>query len=525
MKILFTLITVIAAIASGNNYSLAHIFPTDDHERAFVVEAGADIIHVYEDGSADAVLDTSAERWIRNAGIPVVTRIEDLQRFYEIQCSGKTMGGFMTWDEIQTWMDDLHATYPNITSPPTSIGDTYEGRPQLVMKIGTDNTFTNDDSTRPNCWYDGLIHAREGASMQNTCSFMEWLCSNYDRNGYCGLFATYVLENRDCWFLPCYNVDGWVYNETTSPGGGGMQRKNMNWTLGDGVDLNRNFVIGWGGPGSSGSPGSETYRGTAPLSEPENINVDAFWATYLPIEMHNSHTYGDMLLFPWGYKDDPPTHMSAYQTQGEIMVQWATGEIYGPVATTIYIASGGSVDHSYDLYGSMSWSYEIGFTGFWPNLDEVTRLTRRNLRGFLVTALLAGCPLDPHVPEVPVLEPVGLVGNDFTVEWSSAPTASSYGLQEITGYDLIVDDHGDSGPFILNGWSMSSEQFHSGTQSYHSNGSGTMTWDSYVTIPADGGGRISFWCYYNIDNGWEEGAFEYSPNSGTDWYYLQTFCR
>jgi hypothetical protein len=52
-----------------------------------------------------------------------------------------------------------------------------------------------------------------------------------------------------------------------------------------------------------------------------------------------------------------------------------------------------------------------------------------------------------------------------------------------------------------------------------------MTWDSSVAIPADGGGRISFWCYYNIGNGYEEGAFEYSPNGGSDWYYLQTFCR
>jgi hypothetical protein len=209
------------------------------------------------------------------------------------------------------------------------------------------------------------------------------------------------------------------------------------------------------------------------------------------------------------------------------MVQWGTGEIHGPSAQILYYSSGNTRDHSYGLYEAMSWNHETGadFAGFWPGATEVTLLTRRNLRSYLVTALLAGCPFDPHVPEVPVLEPIGSVGNDFTVEWSSVPTASSYGLQELTGYDLIVDDHGDSGPFILSGWSMSTEQFHSGTQSYHSNGSGTMTWDSSVAIPAVGGGRISFWCYFNIPSGSQQGSFEYSPDGGANWYYLQTFTR
>jgi murein tripeptide amidase MpaA len=206
------------------------------------------------------VLNSFAYDFISSADILFTIRIDNLERFYELQCSGRTMGGFMTWDEIQVWLDDLHAVYPNITSASTSIGNTIEGRPQLVMKIGTDNIFTNDDPTRPNCWYDGLIHAREGASMQNICSFMEWLCANYDRNGYCGLVANYVLENRDCWFLPCNNVDGWVYNESTSPGGGGMWRKNRRANVGGtyGVDLNRNWAVAWGGAGSSGTPGSET---------------------------------------------------------------------------------------------------------------------------------------------------------------------------------------------------------------------------------------------------------------------------
>jgi len=39
--------------------------------------------------------------------------------------------------------------------------------------------------------------------------------------------------------------------------------------MANGVDINRNADWSWGGPGSSGSPRSEEFRGAAPFSEPE----------------------------------------------------------------------------------------------------------------------------------------------------------------------------------------------------------------------------------------------------------------
>ena len=73
------------------------------------------------------------------------------------------------------------------------------------------------------------------------------------------------------------NVDirgGYVYNMEHSHGSTG-HRKNMNFTLGDGVDLNRNWGYMWGydNTGSSGSPTSETYRGTSAFSEPEPCSI------------------------------------------------------------------------------------------------------------------------------------------------------------------------------------------------------------------------------------------------------------
>ena len=524
--ILFLFVAV--TLVSAERYALLNFRPVNDMEIHRLIDSGCEIVHVYEDGSVDCIANEHDYSSLLATGMPFTTRIDDLERFYSRRFDGKTMGGYLTWNELSSWLDDLHDTFPSITSAPTSIGDTYEGRQQRVVKISSNNDFWTDDPALPNAWYDGLIHAREPASMRNVRFFMLWLCENYGRNGFCGLQATYVLDNREIWCLPCNNVDGYVYNEAQAPGGGGMHRKNMNWSAGgNGVDLNRNWSIGWGGEGSSGDPGSSTYRGTGPISEPEASNIDSFWQTHPPAQMHSTHTYGNILIYPWGYTDIATTHAAQYNTQGEIMSQWCSGEEHAPSAILLYYSAGNTRDHAYGLYGAMSWNHETGasFAGFWPSATETIKLSRRNLRSYLVTAFLAGCPLDPHVPGIPVIEAIGTVNPPFTINWSFVPEAGAYALQELAGYEVLLDDNGSGGPFTLSNWSSTTSQHHSGTHSYLSGGTGSMTWTETVTIPSDGGGRLSFWAYYDITSGSGQGSIEVSTDGGANWYYLQTFTR
>lgn len=528
MKRTMAFLMVLPALMAAERYALVSVTPFGEAEALRVLGTGCEIVHVYEDGSLDCVTNETEYGRLLSTGIPFTTRIDDLERFYARRCGGRTMGGYMTWDELSAWMDDLHDTYPSITSAPTSIGDTYQGRPQRVVKISSNTDFWYDDPALPNVWYDGLIHAREPASMRNIRFFMLWLCENYGRNGFCGLQATWLLDNREIWFLPCNNVDGYVYNQQQSPGGGGMHRKNMNWSAGgDGIDLNRNWSVAWGGAGSSGDPGSQTYRGTAPLSEPETSNIDAFWQDHPPAQMHSTHSYGNILIYPWGYTDAATTHAAEYAAQGEIMVQWGTGEVHGPAAQILYYSSGNTRDHSYGLYGAMSWNHETGgdFAGFWPSLEETVKLTRRNLRSYLVTAFLAGCPYDPQVPGTPEMDPIGQVTPPFTVTWSSVPGAGAYALQELSGYQVLLDDEGSGGPFTMNNWSTTTSQYHSAPSSYLSGGTGTMTWTGTAAIPEDGGGRLSFWSYFNIPSGSCQGSIQVSTDGGENWFYLQTFTR
>ena len=527
MRVLLLFLAAASIAYSAEVYSLMNFAPAHPGQAELFGRLGFDVVQRYQDGSVDFVAGSHERLLLMENGLAATTRIADMEGYYRsLNGTSRSMGGFYTWDEIDTWIDSLVAANPSITSV-ESIGDTYQGRPQRVVKLSVNNTFGADDPSMANAWYDGLIHAREGSSMRNIRYWMMWLCNNYQRNGYCGYQATWILENREIWCLPCNNVDGWVYNETTHPGGGGMHRKNMNFSAGgSGIDLNRNWSVGWGGAGSSGDPSSETYRGTGPISEPEASNIDTFWQGHPPAQMHSTHAYSNALIYPWGWTDDPTTHAAQYTAQGEMMVLWATGEDHYP-SNQFYYASGNTRDHSYGLYGAMSWNHETGasFAGFWPSATEVVKLSRRNLRSYLVSACLAGCPYDPHEPGVPVVDAIGSVTPPFTVDWSDAAHADHYTLQRLDGYQLLLDDTGDSGPFDRVNWIMTSAQYHSSPQCYVSNGTGSMTWQETVTVPSNGGARISFWSMQDITPESYQGAFSYSPDGGANWYYLQTFGR
>lgn len=86
-----------------------------------------------------------------------------------------------------------------------------------------------------------------------------------------------LAERAEVWVLPCLNPDG--YARTWAQGGvGGVGELRTNAR---GVDLNRNFPLPWGARPSilpatgSPRPGAATFRGAAPLSEPETRDLVA----------------------------------------------------------------------------------------------------------------------------------------------------------------------------------------------------------------------------------------------------------
>ncbi|XP_052398380.1 carboxypeptidase B-like [Carassius gibelio] len=134
-----------------------------------------------------------------------------------------------------------------------------------------------------------------------------------------------------------------------------------------GTDPNRNFDAGWCTTGATNNPCSETYCGSSVESEIESKNLanlicsnKSIIKSYLTI-----HSYSQLLLFPYSYKNDLAAHHSCV-SQGAIAALhslYGTRHTSGPGAVTIYPAAGGSGDWAYDLGVKYSYTFELSDEG------------------------------------------------------------------------------------------------------------------------------------------------------------------
>jgi len=292
-----------------------------------------------------------------------------------------SMGGYLTYAEVLQELDDMHSLYPNLITAKAAISTftTENGNTLQWVKI-SDNPNSNE--AEPEILYNALHHAREPASMQQLIFYMWYLLENYATNSE----VKNIVDNTALYFIPVVNPDGYLYNESTNPNGGGLWRKNRkdngNGTFG--VDNNRNYNYhidgnpangSWGGNGSSSTTSSEIYRGTSPFSEIENQAMKWF------IEQHdfkialNNHTFGELIYFPFGYADvATPDENFYYALTNEYNSQNGYNSIRGNPF------SGDSDDYMYGTVGThnkiIAMTPEIG-TSFWPAQNEIIPICKR----------------------------------------------------------------------------------------------------------------------------------------------------
>ena len=305
-----------------------------------------------------------------------------------------SMGGYYTLAEVEAKLDEMAAEYPNLITPKTSIGQTHEGRDVWQVWI-SDNPAL--DEGEPEALYTAVHHAREPNSMAAVVYYMFYLLENYGTDPE----VTYLVDNRRLAFVPVLNPDGYAYNETTNPNGGGFWRKNRR-ANGDGtfgVDLNRNYGYEWGydNSGSSPNPGSNTYRGPAPFSEPETqairdfVNGQQFGLAF------NYHTYSDLLIYPWGFEASFYTPDSARFVDYARDMTRFNGYLAGTGDQTVgYLVNGDSDDWMYGEQDAkpaiLAMTPEVGdpSDGFWPDQDRIFDLCEENVYPNLRLAWYAG---------------------------------------------------------------------------------------------------------------------------------------
>ncbi len=290
-----------------------------------------------------------------------------------------TMGGYFRYQEMLDIVDQMAQQYPNIVKakqPISSVVTTHEGRPIYWLKI-SDNP--SQDEAEPELLYTGVHHAREPNSLSQMIFYMWYLLEHYETDPE----VKYLVDNTEMYFVPCLNPDGYVYNETTNPDGGGFWRKNRR-DNGDGtfgVDLNRNYGYEWGFDDSGSSPNtnSQTYRGPSPFSEPETQMIRDFCLAHNFQIALNYHTFGNLLIYPWGYVDGPTVDHPTFSTIGPFMAR-ENNFLNGFGSQTVgYTVNGDSDDWMYGEQTSKAKIYamtpEVG-PGFWPTSGEIDALNK-----------------------------------------------------------------------------------------------------------------------------------------------------
>jgi carboxypeptidase A len=246
------------------------------------------------------------------------------------------------WDDyyplnkMYEWMDKILAKYPNIVTGFT-VGTSYEGRVIRGIKIsykpGNKGVFIESN-----------IHAREWVTSASATWIANELLTSKDP------VIRDVAENVDWYVLPVANPDGFEFTHTSNR----MWRKTRMpssefcW----GADPNRNFGHLWMTGGASDNPCSDTYAGHKAFSEPETKALADF---YLTIEKNivayvDFHSFSQLLMYPYGSTqggriNNEQEHIEVGKAmQKKLSERFGTKYQFGNIVTTIYVASGGSID-------------------------------------------------------------------------------------------------------------------------------------------------------------------------------------
>ncbi|XP_058153342.1 carboxypeptidase A1 [Dasypus novemcinctus] len=308
--------------------------------------------------------------FLETHGISYTIMIEDVQRLldeeqeqmFAFQARARSTDSFNyatyhTLEEIYGFMDMLVAENPQLVSK-IQIGKTYEDRPIYVLK------FSNGGNNRPAIWIDTGIHSREWVTQASGVWFAKKIVQDFGQDA----TFTSILNDMDIFLEIVTNPDGFVFTHTKNR----MWRKTRSLTPGSicvGVDANRNWDAGFGMPGASNNPCTETYRGAHANSEAEVKSIVDFVKAQKNIKAFISiHSYSQLLLYPYGYKTEPcPDHAELDQLAKSAVTAleslYGTKYKYGSIIDTIYQASGSTVDWTYSQGIKYSFTFELRDTG------------------------------------------------------------------------------------------------------------------------------------------------------------------
>ncbi|MBF8186584.1 immune inhibitor A [Nonomuraea sp. K274] len=321
-----------------------------------------------------------------------------------------------------------------------SIGRTLKGQDILAAKVTTGARLL-PDGIKPATLYSATQHAREWIAAEVDMRLLKYVVANRSA-------LRDLLNRTELWFVPVANPDGYDFTFTE---GNRLWRKNLRdvdgdgqITIGDGVDVNRNFPANfhYDEEGSSSIPSSETYRGAGPASEPETKAMDGLLRR-VGFEMQlNYHSFGPLLLYPIGVQ-------IATETADNPIYEALTGDDANPaipgfdpdLGAELYTTNGDTNDQAHSRYGTLSWTPELnegcdGCGFVFPDDEALVQAEFERGQPFA---------LDVARSAVNPVEPVSHLGNK-TPDFVPDPFEVSHGKNQV----VQVNAKRKLGPVFLN---------------------------------------------------------------------------
>ncbi len=306
---------------------------------------------------------------------------------------------YQTHEQIAQEMADLAEKFPNLATR-VSLGKTHEGRDIWALKV-TKDASSDDTRDRPAVVVTGAHHAREWATPLVPMNMAREALEAYDSDP----SVKNRVDNGELWFIPVVNPDGYEFSRNENS----FWRKNRRPITetpcgpvrGDvrGVDLNRNYYDGnpdnhwvWrpigddpcsyrdDGRATSDDPRKDTYRGPEGASEVEIQKLLELQLGRGNVKgILDYHSYGGMILYPWGHTRDKVDNVETYLEIGTKMNDALGGQKYRLMqSSSLYPTSGGSHD-VHQMHDILSITMEIG-DSFHPRESQLPDLVERNTK-------------------------------------------------------------------------------------------------------------------------------------------------
>jgi len=355
MKRLFVLLSIIIGLSAPSGpfdagRTVNHLIRVHaGHDEVYrlapsytVVDAGKDFI--------DMIATEFEIGELKALGYQVSIVIYDYGRYQdEVLAKGFYHTYAQVCDSLVAWA----ARYPAICRLDT-IGRSVQNRVILGVKI-TGNPMLEEKE--PEIRVIGAMHGNEKIGTENALFFGGWLVRNYASNS----LVRYLVDNREFWVYPIYNVDGHVAN----------QRGNAN-----GVDLNRD--CGYMNGRGSGS--------TGPWSQVENqLFRNHMDRNNVALE-YNFHSTATYVNYLWDYSPADPPDSTLIILLSRIYAD--TSQLTAINGYDWYQIYSSLQDADFGIYGTISTTIETPMPT--SGSSEIDSICNRNMRALRNVSIRAG---------------------------------------------------------------------------------------------------------------------------------------